>query len=71
MLFRDCNSSAHSLLHGRYQLVDPGNLAMIAIAVGLVTWAGLRAHSAFVQQVQQGVRCHSEHCVEFWVDSCW
>jgi hypothetical protein len=36
-----------------YQLVDPGNLAMIGIAVGLVTWAGLRAHSAFVQQVQQ------------------
>jgi hypothetical protein len=35
------------------QLVDPGNLVMIVIAVGLVTWAGLRAHSDFVQQVQQ------------------
>lgn len=36
-----------------YQLVDPGNLTMIAIAIILVTWAGLRVNTAFVQQVQQ------------------
>eukprot|EP00658_Telonema_sp_P-2_P001183 TRINITY_DN10452_c0_g1_i6.p1 TRINITY_DN10452_c0_g1~~TRINITY_DN10452_c0_g1_i6.p1 ORF type:complete len:568 (+),score=96.19 TRINITY_DN10452_c0_g1_i6:71-1774(+) len=36
-----------------YQLVDPGNVGMILIAVALVTWGGLRTENTVAQQIQQ------------------
>eukprot|EP00656_Telonema_subtile_P011607 TRINITY_DN1574_c0_g1_i7.p1 TRINITY_DN1574_c0_g1~~TRINITY_DN1574_c0_g1_i7.p1 ORF type:complete len:323 (+),score=55.70 TRINITY_DN1574_c0_g1_i7:199-1167(+) len=36
-----------------YQLVDPGNLGMICIAVAMVVWGGLRTENAVAQQIQQ------------------
>jgi len=43
-----------------YQLMDPGNIGMICLAVAMVTWGGLRVQNTVAQQLQQEMGDDSE-----------